>query len=331
MYRQSLTIAEELAAAQPGNLDAQRDVSVSLNNVAGILKTSEPGAALELYRQSLTIAEELAAAQPGNLDAQRDEYVSHLLIGIFLSDTDAHSEARGHFGRACELMRAADATGWLPQADRRYMDFACQQGDSMAGRDRVGAASSEAESNRHGDEVPPNIADLVRSWLETETWDDSFAILAANRDSLATQAGLDQVLAQATGATAAIHATMLQMVAAGMPFAFIESLVTDSDFAMAEGVKALAASQLQLAEQILRVSDALMHSPRGPAMQIAYLLAGDQPDTARQVCSAVVEDNVDIAKAVAHELDSIAAQIASVGTALPDHDTYTQLLRTPQG
>ena len=120
---------EELAAAQPGNLDAQRDVSVSLNNVAGILKTSEPGGALGLYRRSLTIAEELAAAQPGNLDAQRDVYVSLYLIAIAADEGETRTEAQaqGYFSQACELMRQAEAAGWLPEADRQFMDYACQR------------------------------------------------------------------------------------------------------------------------------------------------------------------------------------------------------------
>ena len=61
------------AAARPGNLDAQRDVSVSLDNVARMLEGTDPGAALDLYQQSLTIRpRDVAAARPGNLDAQRE-------------------------------------------------------------------------------------------------------------------------------------------------------------------------------------------------------------------------------------------------------------------
>ena len=65
-----------LAEAMPGNLDAARDVSVSLNNVARLRQRTDPAAALTLYEESLTIARALAEAMPGNLDAARDVSVS---------------------------------------------------------------------------------------------------------------------------------------------------------------------------------------------------------------------------------------------------------------
>ena len=65
-----------LAEAMPTNLDAARDVSVSLNNVARLRQRTDPAAALALYEESLTIARGLAEAMPTNLDAARDVSVS---------------------------------------------------------------------------------------------------------------------------------------------------------------------------------------------------------------------------------------------------------------
>jgi hypothetical protein len=67
-----------LAAADPGNMEWQRDLSVSQNKVGAVLRAQGnlPGA-LEAFRRSLAMAERLAAADPGNMEWQRDLAVSH--------------------------------------------------------------------------------------------------------------------------------------------------------------------------------------------------------------------------------------------------------------
>ena len=57
---------EKLAAANPGNAEAQRDVSVSLNRLGDVLvKAGELGEARKRFQQSLAMDEKLAAANPG--------------------------------------------------------------------------------------------------------------------------------------------------------------------------------------------------------------------------------------------------------------------------
>ena len=63
---------EQLAAGQPGNLDAQHNLSIALTNVARVVQGSDPVQALKLFQRALGITEQLAAGQPGNLGAQRN-------------------------------------------------------------------------------------------------------------------------------------------------------------------------------------------------------------------------------------------------------------------
>ena len=72
LYEESLTIARHLADLYPADLQAQRDLTVSLNNVAVILESRDPGQALAHYEQSLTIRRQLAESYPADLQAQRD-------------------------------------------------------------------------------------------------------------------------------------------------------------------------------------------------------------------------------------------------------------------
>ena len=101
-YRRSLAIAEKLAAADPGNTEWQRDLSVSHDRIGDVLVAAgRREEALAAYRRSLAIREKLAAADPGNTEWQRDLSVSHDRIGDVLA-------ARGGRGGA----------GGLPQEPR---------------------------------------------------------------------------------------------------------------------------------------------------------------------------------------------------------------------
>ncbi len=84
-YRAGLAIAERLAAADPGNAQAQRDLSVSYDRIGDVLvRQGNLPEALKSYRAGLAIRERLAAADPGNAQAQRDLSVSDNKIGDVL-------------------------------------------------------------------------------------------------------------------------------------------------------------------------------------------------------------------------------------------------------
>jgi tetratricopeptide (TPR) repeat protein len=79
---QGLDIARKLAAQDPGNAQAQRDVTVSLTNLGDVkLQGGDGAGALAAYQESLDIARRLAAQDPGNAQAQRDVSVSLNKLG----------------------------------------------------------------------------------------------------------------------------------------------------------------------------------------------------------------------------------------------------------
>ena len=64
-YRDSLAIAQKLAAQDPSNTTWQRDLAVSLNKVGDVLQAQGQGAdALQAYRDSLAIAPKAGGAGP---------------------------------------------------------------------------------------------------------------------------------------------------------------------------------------------------------------------------------------------------------------------------
>ena len=126
----SLAIAERLAAADPGNADWQRDLSVSHNRIGDVQSAQgDLGAALSSFLASLAIRERLAAADPGNAGWQRDLSVSHERIG------DVQS-AQGDLGAALSRFRASLAIAErLAVADPGNAGW---QRDLATGHERLG-------------------------------------------------------------------------------------------------------------------------------------------------------------------------------------------------
>ena len=79
--RESVAIARALAAADPGNAESQRNLSIALNKAGNILwRQDKPEDALALYTESLAIVRPLAA-DPDHADAQRDLSATLEFIG----------------------------------------------------------------------------------------------------------------------------------------------------------------------------------------------------------------------------------------------------------
>ena len=75
-FQESLDIARKLAALDPGNATAQRDVSVVLSKLGNMkLQDGDLAGALAALQESLGIDRKLAAQDPGNAQAQRDNAV----------------------------------------------------------------------------------------------------------------------------------------------------------------------------------------------------------------------------------------------------------------
>jgi tetratricopeptide (TPR) repeat protein len=69
-YRKALDIRERLAASDPTDAQAQRDLSVSYNKLGDVsLQTGAVQDAVDSYRKALDIRERLAASDPTDAQA----------------------------------------------------------------------------------------------------------------------------------------------------------------------------------------------------------------------------------------------------------------------
>ena len=76
-YEESLAISRTLAEADPGNAQAQGDLSVSLDRIGNVkLQAGDGGGALAAYEEGTATARALAEADPGNVETQRHLSVS---------------------------------------------------------------------------------------------------------------------------------------------------------------------------------------------------------------------------------------------------------------
>ena len=111
-YQKSLAIREKLAAADPERPEWQRDVSVSLDRIADVLRDAgDAKGALANYQKSLAIREKLAAADPERPEWQRDVSVSLVRIADVLRDAGDAKGALANYQRSLaifEKLAAAD-------------------------------------------------------------------------------------------------------------------------------------------------------------------------------------------------------------------------------
>ncbi len=78
----SLTAAQGAVAAEPDNLDRQRDLSVSHSKIGGVkVAQGDLAGALASFGAGMEIRRRLAEADPGNAGWQRDLAVSHHRLG----------------------------------------------------------------------------------------------------------------------------------------------------------------------------------------------------------------------------------------------------------
>ena len=94
-YQRSLAITRHLVEIWPEDLQARRDLTIALNNVAGMVENSDPRRALELYEESLDISRDLAGRLSGDLQARRDLTIALDNVAGMVKTSDP--------GRAVEL------------------------------------------------------------------------------------------------------------------------------------------------------------------------------------------------------------------------------------
>ena len=107
-YRESLGIAEKLAKHDPGNVDWQRDLSVSDYNVGDLQRAQgDLAGTLKSYRESLGIREKLAKQNPSNALWQCDLALVYWKTGSVWAQVEPKSrnEARATVERGRDILR----------------------------------------------------------------------------------------------------------------------------------------------------------------------------------------------------------------------------------
>jgi len=87
-YQRSLAITRHLVEIWPEDLQARRDLTIALINVAGMLKNSDPRRAVELYEESLEIIRDLAGRLSGDFQVRRDLTVALNNVAGMLKNSD---------------------------------------------------------------------------------------------------------------------------------------------------------------------------------------------------------------------------------------------------
>ena len=102
-YRVALSLAERLAATEPGNIVRQREFSATHSKIGDIhFKQGNAPAALNSFRRSLLISQRVATSDAGDFSSQRDIAVTRNRIGDVL-------RMQGNLMAALEDYRTAQA------------------------------------------------------------------------------------------------------------------------------------------------------------------------------------------------------------------------------
>jgi serine/threonine protein kinase/tetratricopeptide (TPR) repeat protein len=103
-YARALEISQSLAAADPNEVQTQRDLAVmhsKMGNALARLGASTP--ALDHYQKSLAIRNRLALADPTDDRVQRDVSIAHSKLGDMQLQLGATDSARQHYQQAVEI------------------------------------------------------------------------------------------------------------------------------------------------------------------------------------------------------------------------------------
>jgi tetratricopeptide (TPR) repeat protein len=103
VFRESNRLRQQLADAQPGNVDRQANLAVSLHSLGTALGSSQESEALEAFRQALAIRERLAADHPSTRRFQHDLASSCIDLGVCHSRVGRKEKALENYQRAREV------------------------------------------------------------------------------------------------------------------------------------------------------------------------------------------------------------------------------------
>lgn len=112
-YRESMGLAERLAATAPEDLWLQRDLAVGHTKLANLLADrGDREGALRHYDMFLQTAEALLAAHPDDVAARVDVLTGRQWCGILLGEMQKHEEALAEFQRAIEVGNSLERDGF---------------------------------------------------------------------------------------------------------------------------------------------------------------------------------------------------------------------------
>lgn len=155
---------------------------------------------------------------------------------------------------------------------------------------------------------PANVRDVVQFWLSTPTWQESFDVLAAGREVLVTQAGLDALQEFADDDAMSVHAAILQAVVGGLDLQFVQTVVTHRAAARKVSAQALRNGHNPILRVVLALNTALGASDEGAAMYLAGEAAAGHIEEMRSSCQAAVDSDPRGARRVAEQLDVLRAE-----------------------
>ena len=104
LFAKCLSIVEKLAAADPGNIELQRDLTIGLTRIGAILAvTGKRAEALVSFRRAAVILEGLAAREPDKLLWQADLGASYSRIGMALADSGESDAALAAYQQSLKI------------------------------------------------------------------------------------------------------------------------------------------------------------------------------------------------------------------------------------
>jgi tetratricopeptide (TPR) repeat protein len=143
-YEKAHAIAEQLAAAKPDDLQAQRDLALSHSNLGEVSRqTGDTAAALRHYADSLEILRRLAADEPTDPETQRQLTISLNHLGDVRLQLGDVAAAKTHYIESLNIrtkLASAEPANQLAQRSRsisliKLGDLSRQLGESAAARD----------------------------------------------------------------------------------------------------------------------------------------------------------------------------------------------------
>lgn len=155
---------------------------------------------------------------------------------------------------------------------------------------------------------PADVADVVRFWLGTRTWDASFEVLQAGRGVLVSQDGLDAVLQLAGDDERSVHAAILQAVVGGLDIDFVRLLVTNRKAATEVARQALRNGHDPVLRVVLALNTPLGASAEGAALFLASRIASGEQQEALDVARAAATSDAAAAVPVADQLELLVAE-----------------------